>query len=214
MSNLVFPSSLPGLTLTVNRQPEYATGILASGSGKEYRASWQTRPRTRYSLTFEFLRSDAYVEWQKLVGFFQRHQGAFDSFLFTDPDDNLIPDSAPMAFGKGDGSTLAFQLQRSLVASADYSSPVIYYPGIGDGFEPITDLNGVPKIYVAGVLQVSGYAIANGIVTFVSPPANLAALTWSGAYYKRVRFSNDVLATQRIVVSIWDATSVELIQVI
>jgi hypothetical protein len=56
--------------------------------------------------------------------------GGFDTFLFTDPDDNAV---AAQTFGVGDGDQDAFQLVRTL----------------GSFTEPVYDLNGAPSIYKA-----------------------------------------------------------------
>lgn len=213
MSNLVFPS-LAGVQLDINRPDEYSTNVLTASSGQEFRALFYSRPRARVRLTFEFLRSDTTnLEWQTLKGFYQRHMGRFDSFLFTDPNDSVITVAAK--FGLGNATTTAFQLQKTFVADASLSSPVKFWPAIGDGFEPITELNGAPLIYVAGVLKTVGadYSIASGVVTFTSPPAAAASLTWTGAYYKRMRFDTDMMATERLVVDIWRAPTVGLVQV-
>ena len=67
-------------------------------------------------------------------------RGQYDSFLFASPADNAV---TAENFGMGNGSTVAFQLTRAY--------------GVG-GFtfaEPVQNLNGVPSIYVNGVLQAS-----------------------------------------------------------
>ena len=53
-----------------------------------------------------------------------------------------------------------------------------------------------------------------GLVTFTVAPGNTLPLTWTGSYYKRVRFLNDALETERIVVDLWEARTVELIEVL
>ncbi len=54
----------------------------------------------------------------------------------------------------------------------------------------ITLLATAPVIKVAGVTKtvVTDYNIANGIVTFTSAPASMAALTWTGEFDVPVRF--------------------------
>lgn len=218
MSSLVFPD-LPGKFITVARTPGYATGVQATASGKEFRAAWQTRPRTRWVISYEFLRADpttadALQEWQRLVGFFNRHWGQFDSFLYPDPEDASV---TAHPFGTGDGTTVAFQLQRTMVPATYRSSPLVFWPTITDGFEPITNTNSAPLIYVDGVLKTitTDYTINGaGLVTFVSAPANTKPLTWTGTYYKKVRFATDQLETRRIVTQIWESRTVELVQVI
>jgi hypothetical protein len=115
VSNLLFPQ-LAGLDIKINRTPLYNTIVNEALSGREYKHTWWTYPRTRYALDFNVLRTDSSLaaraqEWQAAVGFFMRHIGQGDSFLFADPDDNVVSDHG---FAAGDGSTTAFQLQRTL----------------------------------------------------------------------------------------------------
>jgi hypothetical protein len=78
--------------------------------------------------------------------------GVFDTFLFVDDEDD---DVVTHNFGVGNGSTTDFQLQRTLVATADLPAPASrsYWPILGDGYEPIFDLNGSPSIFKDAVLQ-------------------------------------------------------------
>jgi len=367
MSNLVFPD-LVGVKVDLEREPIYRTQIKEAFSGKEQRRSAWSAPRYRYRMNFEFLRSAAtLMELQKLVGFFARHAGAWDSFLFTDPEDCAV---SAHPFGVGNATTVAFQLQRSLVPSADLPSAATraYWPAFGDGYEPVWDLNATynllsyseelnnaawlkntgvtinanadtdplggstadqivysgagaagdwriwhdidtptagtkragsiylrstspltlrlcifdpvgyvtcnitsswqrfelpvtasgtsgnalaiysppgvnssftvsawggqmepgsvatdymptpsPAIYVGGVRKTvtTDYTIGStGIVTFGSAPTTAAVLTWTGHYYRRVRFDSDSMTGKRLVQTIWEANSVDLRSVI
>jgi hypothetical protein len=112
MSNYVFPSSLPGVNISMTRSAETDVKIQRAVSGKEYRSTWWASPLPRYTLNFEFVRSAAaYAELQSLASFWARHFGALDSFLITDPEDNAV---TSMGFGVGDAVKTAFQLQRTL----------------------------------------------------------------------------------------------------
>lgn len=130
MSNEIYPT-LPGLTFGVQRNVlAPPVTIKTTPSQREYRARDATLPRYRYTLGYEFLRSAAaWAELQTLVGFFNRHGGSFDDFLFEDPDDHT---ATAAAFGIGDGTTTAFQLLRSFGAFS----------------EPVRDLNGAPTITI------------------------------------------------------------------
>jgi hypothetical protein len=82
--------TLPGLKMECTRTPVYATLIQTSSSGKEGRAVFQSTPRYKFSLAFEFLRSPARggiytTEAQALVDFFDLQKGRFDTFTFYDP---------------------------------------------------------------------------------------------------------------------------------
>jgi len=210
VSLLVFPT-LPGLDIKVSRTPLYKTSIQEASSGAELRASRHTYPRYRYTLDLNFLRSTAaWTEFQTLFGFIGRHMGSFDSFLFTDPEDSTV---TAHPFGVGDGTTTQFQLQRSLVPSASLPAAASrsYWPVIGDGYEPVFELNGAASVYVGGTLTT--VTILNGLVTFSSAPALAAVLTWTGSFYRRCRLASDEQDAERIVSQIWESKSLELISV-
>lgn len=194
MSNEVFPD-LPGLDIRTGKAPVWKTKIQESVSGKEQRGSFMAYPIWHFELRFTFLRSDvAFSELQSLVGFFNRHRGQFDSFLYPDPEDNAV---VAQQFGVGDGASTAFQLTRAW----------------GNFVEPVQNLNGAPQIYIAGVLKSSpvDYSVSSlGVVTFTSPPGNGLALTWSGGYYFRLRFRHDELQSDRLLERIWETRRVSL----
>ena len=196
MSSEIYPSP-PGLTFGTQRNviaPPVITKT--TPSQREYRARDATLPRYRYVLAYEFLRSDAvWAELQALVGFFNRHGGGFDDFLFLDPDDNAV---AANAFGVGNGSTKAFQLLRTF----------------GGFSEPVRDVLGAPSIYVNGVLRTPGthYSLsATGLVTFVTAPGAGQPVTWTGQFYRRVRFRYDELQATKFMQDLWEAKTVELL---
>ena len=197
MSNSVFPA-LPGLGWSVMRTPMWSTNIQHTVSGREVRASFYSVPIYKYSLTYEVLRqAAAFTEWQSLIGFYNARGGAYDSFLFDDPNDDT---ATLQSFGTGDGTTVAFQLKRTL----------------GGFAEPVYNTNATPQIFKAGVLQtvVTNYTISSsGLVTFVVAPAAAAALTWTGTYYWRLRFSDDSIDFENFAFLFWAAKKVDLVSV-
>lgn len=194
MSNAIFPT-LPGLQLSVTKTPEWSTEIQRAVSGKELRAPLFSYPIWHFSLSYEFLRAGAQAELQTLLGFFNARQGAFDTFLFTDPSDCSVTDQS---FGTGNGTTTQFQLVRTM----------------GSFIEPIRAPNGTPTIKVAGVATGSfSLDAATGIVTFFTPPTNGAALTWSGNYYFRVRFAKDTADFENFLYQLWQLKKLELVSV-
>ena len=54
MSNLVLPT-LPGVKINVTREPIVSTLRQQTATGRELKASFQTVPRYRYSLSYEIL---------------------------------------------------------------------------------------------------------------------------------------------------------------
>jgi uncharacterized protein (TIGR02217 family) len=198
MSNQVFPA-LSGFDIRVSRAPVYSTLIQPGASGKELRASFQSYPRYRYTLNLNWVRQAGFSprtasdEVATILQFFADHHGAWDSFLFTDPQESGV---TAKQFGTGNGTTVVFQLVDGL--------------GL-----PVTELNGTPSIYVNGVLKTTpaDYSISAGLVTFTAAPAAAASLTWTGSYYRRVRFDGDELELERIVTGAWDGKSIRLISV-
>jgi uncharacterized protein (TIGR02217 family) len=145
----------------------------------------------KFALKYYFLRAaPSKLEFQQLVGFYNARQGSFDSFLFSDPTDNSVV-AAP--FGTGNGVTTTFQLARA----------------IGGFTEPVAATSGVPLMYVAGTLTSATVNATAGTVTFASPPANGAALTWTGNFYHRVRFGHDSADFENFMYNLWQAQKIE-----
>lgn len=199
MSEAVLPS-LPGLEWNSKKTPMFRTKIQSSVSGKELRSSFMAYPLWKYRLSYAVLRSAAeYAELQNLLGFFLSRRGSFDSFLYTDPDDNSVTDQS---FGTGDATTASFQLVRTL----------------GGFAEPVQNLNGAPTLKVAGVTKTAGthYNIGStGIVVFTAGniPTAGQALTWTGSYYIRVRFLQDESEFNQFLYQLFDLKKLEFISV-
>jgi hypothetical protein len=68
----------------------------------------------------------------------------------------------------------------------------------------------IPTTTVA-VTQPADYSVGTlGVVTMAAAPPAGAVLSWSGSYWKRVRFAEDSLSSDRIVQQMWKAAQVEL----
>jgi uncharacterized protein (TIGR02217 family) len=181
MSTVILPS-LAGLGFDVTRTPVWDTTVQQAISGKETRIARQTYPRWKWELTYSVLRSGAsYGELQQLAGLFNARLGMFDTFLYTDADDNGV---TAQAIGTGDGATTVFPLVRSF----------------GGFVEPVLapNLNAVFNVYLNGVVQGSGiYSAAGwggavpGTVTFITPPASGVIITADFSYYWPCRMSVD-----------------------
>ena len=195
MSNAIFPV-LPGLAWDSSKTPTFSGKVLRAVSGKELRAAYWSYPIYSFGLSYSLLRDNsANNELQILAGFFLARQGSFDNFLYTDPSDNSV---TGQNFGTGTGAQATFQLVRA-------------YGGFS---EPVMNTNGAPSIYVAGVLQTvtTNYTISSlGGVTFVVAPANGAALTWTGSYYYRVRFVQDMAQFVQFMSRFWELKKIELV---
>jgi uncharacterized protein (TIGR02217 family) len=146
-------------------------------------------PRRRYTLTYDLLREDSQSDWQLLEAFFHSLKGRATIFQFYDLRDNAVTDQS---FGSGDGTSVAFQLVRSL----------------GGYIEPVTMISGTPTIKIAGSTTAAYTLGATGLVTFDSPPAGAAALTWTGSYKWPCRFDNDSIDLENFAYQYWRVGSV------
>ena len=177
MSDLVFPA-LPGLGWNIVRTPTWATRTQVSVSGKETRQADWSYPRYTWELSFDFLRSaPSLAELQTLVGFVNQMQGGFNTFLYSDEDDNAV---TGQSLGTGDGATVAFPLIRTF----------------GGYIEPVARVAAVQSVTVGGAAATVtvNYDAGNesgSSVTFATPPAAGAEIVATFTYYWRCRFSAD-----------------------
>lgn len=113
MSGQIFPADALGLHL-ISREPFTNVLVDEAVSGKEARSSWQSTPRYRYQFGVSVTRADTRLDFQRFLSHFARHFGKLDSFLLRDEEDYAVTDHG---FGVGDGATVAFQLQRSMLGT-------------------------------------------------------------------------------------------------
>jgi hypothetical protein len=109
MSSYLLPV-LPGQAMEVEREEIYSNKVFTALSGRETRTIWQTYPRYRFNVRWNFLRSQQ-SELQNLVAMLSMHRGAADSFLLSAPDDNAV---VAHGFAVGDGATTTHQLQHTI----------------------------------------------------------------------------------------------------
>lgn len=171
MSNAIYPTNLPGRAWPRTRTPLWRTTVATTPSGREWRSTAMAAPRYRYTLRYEFLRSKATLqEWQALFGFFNARRGGYDTFLYSDPDDNTV---TAQPFGVGDGSTAAFQLVRSL---GGFAEPV---HDVAAGLAVMVNGAGCNHLGVAGSFQTDtnadgvadGWALISGGTTGTLTPS-------------------------------------------
>lgn len=196
MSQLIFPSRLPGMKMEFTRAPRFKTQIQSAVSGKETRAALMAFPLWDLTMAYEFLLSgNRGSDLNQIVALFGQVKGAWDSFLLSVPDDNTVTDHL-IATGNG-GRT--YQLMRSITAS---------------GFaltEPVMNVNSVTNVKVNGI-AVSGYTVSStGLLTLAVTPPNGAAITWSGSYYFRCRFTNDTADFSRFMADLYEMKSLKMI---
>lgn len=188
MSNSVLINPV-GVKFDNTKTPTFMTLIQEAVSGKENRLGLRQYPKWEFSLSYEILRdSVAFNELETFGGFFLQMRGQLDSFLYSDPQDNAVADQN---FGTGNGTTTAFQLSRLW----------------GVFSEPVQNVNAITNIKKAGVAVTagSGYTVSStGLITFATAPANGAALTWTGSFYYRCRFTQDASEYSQFMQNLWE----------
>jgi uncharacterized protein (TIGR02217 family) len=179
----------------VKRTPIWSTLKQKSISGQETRLQMWSYPQWRYELTYDFLRSDAAIlEWQQVLGLYNKVGGAAQVFQFYDDADGAV---SGQPFGVGDGVTTSFQLVRAL---GGFAEPV---------FAPVTtsvvtSLGGTLTTLSAG----AGYTLGpTGAVIFASAPAAGTSLVWTGTFNWLCRFDNDEMEFQRDLSNVWSLKS-------
>ena len=192
MSNAVFPQ-LPGLKLELSKTPQWSTSAKTAVSGREVRASYWSYPTIRYELSYEVLRTYTTLsELEQIQGFFNARRGSFESFLYSDAQDKTVVDQV---FGIVQAGVMSYQLVRN---QGGHVAPV----GCIDG-APVLKANGV-------VISAANYSINDdALVTFTVLPTAGATLTWSGNYFARVRFVQDMMEFDRFTHMLWAAKKVQ-----
>lgn len=191
MSNALFPA-LPGVAWSIMRNPVWSTQVRDSASGRQYTLGKRLYPLWHFKMPFEVLRaSGGFAEWQQMMGFINARRGRYDDWLYLDARDHTATDEV---FGVGDGVNTTFQLARSL----------------GGFIEPVGGVDtGTAVIKVAGVATGVTFSADLSRVTFASPPADAAQLTWSGTFYFRCRFLQDEITFDQFMANLYSAKSVE-----
>lgn len=172
----------------IQKTPMWSTKTDVSVSGvQRSRALW-SYPMWKFKIGYEVMRdAAAFLELQRLLTFFNAHFGSTKAFFFLDRSDNLATGSP---FGTGDGSTTAFQVMRTTTIGGITFS------------EPVRGFNGTPAFYVNGA-AASATVGPLGVVTFASPPANGASLSWTGSFMYLCRFTADSLEVQQLMNGLW-----------
>lgn len=194
MTLAVFPQ-LPGLGWPLTRSPQWQTGIQTTQSGRELLAGFMSYPRYKWSATFDLLRANSTTpEFQQLLAFFNACAGMATQFVFNDPDDNT---ATAQGFGTGNGAMTQYQVIKSF----------------GGYAEPAGFINASPTFYANGspIGAPTLNAPYNGWVTFSTPPASGAVLTWTGTYGYVCRFLADTYDFDRSFSQIYGMKKLEFI---
>lgn len=208
MSTSVLPT-LPGLEYPVTRTSVWKTRTQQNLSGKEIRIADWSSPRYRWEITFSGLRETAALslEFSQLMGFFDTLQGGWDSFLYTDPNDNNV---TTQAVGTGDGTTTVFALVRTLGGAV---VPILA-PNLG--VAPVVKVSGVTKATPADY-TIFGWGTGNvngpGSLVFTAAPAAAAPITVTYTYYWPCRFDQDEMSFGLFMKNLYEAKKIAFMSI-
>lgn len=220
----VFPW-LPGQAITLSKGMTWSTGVKKSASGRIRTKSYWSDAIWEFEVQYEVVRQRPTItEWNILNEFFGTMKGQRGFFLFVDPLDCQIAGAPPIGspildltgapildlagqqildmsggagggqvFGIGDGATRAFQLIRPINS---YTEPVY------GAFQVVVYDNGT-------LVSTSTYSVANGVVTFLTPPAPGHLLIWFGYFYFGCHFAQDDLTLDKIVDQLWSGKALK-----
>jgi uncharacterized protein (TIGR02217 family) len=159
--------------------PEFATTVVATGSGHEKRNVNWAQARGRWDVA-SGLKRQAQID--ELIAFFRARWGKAYGFRFKDWTDYK---AAGQLLGTGDGALTQFQLVK-------------HYPsGIVIEVRTITKpVAGTVKVYLDTVEQLAGWSVdtTTGLVTFSTPPAMGVEVTADFEFDVPVRFDTDHMA--------------------
>lgn len=201
--NIVFDPGFETNFDLPSKTPMFSTIVQKPVSGRgEIRASLQPYPLWKIEYELNYARGSeqqSNTVYQYILGFFMSVGGQFSDFLYEDPGDNVVTN---VLLGIGDAATTTFQLTRPI--------------GIGTDIVQNLNPNVAPVIYANGsAVSGSAYTISyNGIVQFTTAPAAGTVLTWTGAYYYRVRFGDDETTFDQLFSNIWNNGKLTLQSVI
>jgi uncharacterized protein (TIGR02217 family) len=195
----VFPI-LPGEDFLLAKSPQFSTGMQMAASGREIRVGYWSSPKYNFSVRHNALRRYANMdEAQRLLAFFNSREGRFGVFYYWDDEDYQVNGDQ---FAVGDGQSTTFQLGRILAKGTPQAT-----------FEPIRAVWTEPTIEIAGT-PASGFTIGTtGTVTFASPPAYGAALTWTGQFLYLCRFDQDTLDMAQLLSLLWSQKGLKFVTV-
>ena len=164
----------------------FRTVTVETYGGDEYRTGAWTTPRGEWDVSSALrttMPGNAF-NWKVLRNFFNACRGQLYGFRFKDFQDYQDEGAGVLgAGGVGVAATLAYQMIKNYSVSPLLTQQIILKP-----------VAATIKVYIAGVLQSSGYTLdaTTGIVTFGSQPGVGLTLTWTGEYDVPVRFATDV----------------------
>jgi uncharacterized protein (TIGR02217 family) len=159
--------------------PEFATTVVATGSGHEKRNDNWAEARGRWDVA-SGLKKQAQID--ELIAFFRARRGKAYGFRFKDWTDYK---ATGQVLGMGDGALTQFQLVKHYPSGSVIKVRTIAKP-----------VAGTVKVYLDSVEQLSGWSLdtTTGLVTFSTPPAPGDEVTADFEFDVPVRFDTDHMA--------------------
>ena len=156
--------------------PEFATTVVATGSGHEKRNVNWSGARGRWDVA-SGLKKQAQID--ELIAFFRARRGKAYGFRFKDWTDYQ---ALAQTLGTGDGSTRTFQLVKRYASGGEVVTRTIAKP-----------VAGTAKLYRDGVQAASGWSVntATGLITFTTAPAIGVIVTADFEFDVPARFDTD-----------------------
>lgn len=189
MSIRKFPIELNTLSWSSTKNMSWNTEIQTSGSGKVRTMTNLLLPNWTIETKFAYLTNE---EYRKLLGFVALVKGAFEPFLWLDPEDH-----------EAKGVRLAAS------SSGKYQAVMI----LGDYIEPVEYIEKV-SVYVNGNKQTTDtYTTNNGYIIFETPPPAGAVVTADYTYWWKVMFKDDGITIENVFTNINKTKSFKLVTV-
>ncbi len=167
--------------------PGYSTTVIESEGGAEQRIARQSAAKRTYNAKFGI---KSHSDLREVLSFYLVRLGCAYGFRFKDhldfttaADGVSAPSPTDQNIGTGNGSNTTFQLRKVYTSGA--------YSILRNLTKPVA---GTTRVAINGTEQLSGFSVDTtlGIVTFTSPPANLALVTAGCQFDVPVRFSSEV----------------------
>jgi hypothetical protein len=181
-----FPAELNTLDWNSTKTIKWDTEVQTAGSGKVRTMTNLLLPNWTISTKFKSLTNDQY---RTLFGFVALVKGAFEPFLWLDPEDHEER-----------------KIQLPTVTTGTYQAVM----KMGDYVEPVEYIEDV-TVYVDGKKQQSSlYTIVNGCIVFRTDPASTAVVTADYTYYWKVMFKDDEMEIENVFTDINKSKSFKL----
>ena len=168
-----FPN-LPRLAWDSEKTMDFNTQVQRSGAGRTRTMTNLHYPDWTITTKINYLTDE---QARQLFGFVASVKGAYEPFLWKDPEDyhetNIrLPMIAPGKY-------------QCVMKFGAYVEPAAYAENV--------------KVYVSGVEQAtSAYTVADGVITITPALAAGAVVTATYDYYWRVRFKDDGMGVKKV----------------